>query len=685
MKRFVLTLITFGVLAFLTFFMTTRYGFYLDFDNEESIETPFVSEGKKIYRVSNGQREELLIKGVGMTSSFNIHGRSEYAMNKEDYERWFMMIGEMGANTIKVYDVMDDDFYEALYSYNTSSDQPLYLLQTINVEDMINEGPYSANEDCFKKGLIDNGKKTVDIIHGRRIIDFNEKTAYGNYLYDVSEWTIGYLVGYQFNQDMIVYTDKSEFYDKGYSGKFFYTEGSNFESVIAEIMDEITFYEYDKYNSLRIIGVSNDPSYDMINYEDELVDGNSYRRMLNKYATFDPENIKKTELLSSGYFVSYNLYDFVEDFYLYMDSNDVNRYKSILDEIDSEEIYDGYIDFINRYHTMPLIIGDYGFSDARTYTRDDDVGSVKDQGKLLVNVFETAKKDGLSGAVVSTFNDQWDNRTWNVSYRYDNNNLKWFNDVLSENESFGIMKYVSDTVIIDGMKNEWNEKYLVNQDEFGIYTRFDEIGLNLMIDGYQGGDTLYIPIDITDKSGSSYCRELDLRFKNDADFVIVISDDEAYLLVQEYYDANRVNYLKEINGEDPFIDKPLKDSSSFKRSLMVARNDDMDIYKKDNYLRTYDVGIFKKGTDFVIDEVLEIRIPYGLLNFYDPSKGLIHDDYYENYGVKPLKINDIYIGASVIKNDIEMYGFEYDFDLDSREYHESLKDAYYQLKDCWKE
>ena len=167
--------------------------------------------------------------------------------------------------------------------------------------------------------------------------------------------------------------------------------------------------------------------------------------------------------------------------------------------------------------------------------------------------------------------------------------------------------------------------------------------------------------------------------------MIVISDDEAYLLVQEYYDANRVNYLKEINGEDPFIDKPLKDSSSFKRSLMVARNDDMDIYKKDNYLRTYDVGIFKKGTDFVINEVLEIRIPYGLLNFYDPSKGLIHDDYYENYGVKPLKINDIYIGASVIKNDIEMYGFEYDFDLDSREYHESLKDAYYQLKDCWKE
>ena len=47
MKRFVLTLITFGVLAFLTFFMTTRYGFYLDFDNEESIETPFVSEGKR--------------------------------------------------------------------------------------------------------------------------------------------------------------------------------------------------------------------------------------------------------------------------------------------------------------------------------------------------------------------------------------------------------------------------------------------------------------------------------------------------------------------------------------------------------------------------------------------------------------------------------------------------------------
>ena len=74
------------------------------------------------------------------------------------------------------------------------------------------------------------------------------------------------------------------------------------------------------------------------------------------------------------------------------------------------------------------------------------------------------------------------------------------------------------------------------------------------------------------------------------------------------------------------------------------------------------------------------------MNFADPSKMLIHDDYYtENYGVKFIPINKIYAGAGqederIPLNEIKLKGWG-----NSVTYHERLKSSYYIMQNFWKE
>ena len=89
--------------------------------------------------------------------------------------------------------------------------------------------------------------------------------------------------------------------------------------------------------------------------------------------------------------------------------------------------------------------------------------------------------------------------------------------------------------------------------------------------------------------------------------------------------------------------------------------------------------------DYIINgDDIEIRIPWGLLNFSDPSNMIIHDDYYENYGVEDLKINKMYMGVGngnekITMKDMKLKGWKTDVT-----YHERLKKSYYLVKEMWK-
>lgn len=77
-------------------------------------------------------------------------------------------------------------------------------------------------------------------------------------------------------------------------------------------------------------------------------------------------------------------------------------------------------------------------------------------------------------------------------------------------------------------------------------------------------------------------------------------------------------------------------------------------------LPVYETGRLRQGTldpadaaydslaDFCYgDGLVEVRLPWQLLNFYSPAGAQVHADYYQHYGVEPLRIESIYLGVGL--------------------------------------
>lgn len=82
---------------------------------------------------------------------------------------------------------------------------------------------------------------------------------------------------------------------------------------------------------------------------------------------------------------------------------------------------------------------------------------------------------------------------------------------------------------------------------------------------------------------------------------------------------------------------------------------------------------------------MELRVPWALLNFSNPAKGMVHDDYYEKYGVENLKIKEIYIGVGVQGQDTRIFMESVTLrPWEARTtYHQRLKPAYDVLRELW--
>ena len=84
------------------------------------------------------------------------------------------------------------------------------------------------------------------------------------------------------------------------------------------------------------------------------------------------------------------------------------------------------------------------------------------------------------------------------------------------------------------------------------------------------------------------------------------------------------------------------------------------------------------------EENIEIRIPWALLNFSDPSRMQIHDDYYDgNYGVRFISLRHISIGIGTKDQLIEMGTVSLKGWRNRPTYHERLKPVYYALQSIW--
>ena len=263
-----------------------------------------------------------------------------------------------------------------------------------------------------------------------------------------------------------------------------------------------------------------------------------------------------------------------------------------------------------------------------------------------------------------------------------------------------VSKYAAE--YIDGNISEWNADEVVAQNEDGstVSMKYDERFVYLLVqkNGFSiDTEKLYIPIDTTQKSGSNYVIGENVKFNRAADFLLILDGREnSRLLVQERYEALRSNYSGDVYGFNTYYKEniPEKDSPVFREIYLALQL--TSIGKTESTL--FHTGLLTYGNanpasedfnslaDFMAgDGFVEIKLPWQLLNFMDPSRMMIHDDYYEHYGVEKLEIDRIYIGlGNGSESRIEMHPKKMKGWDNKVSYHERLKESYYILQSFWK-
>lgn len=738
MKKFIIIVVSAVLLFAIWSYAYYEMGFYINLGGEQETESFMSVSGDVIYMTDKetGEKTPFEIRGVDMGSGEPGEWSTDFAVDQKTYRRWFKQIQEMGANTLRIYTIQADDFYEAYYDYNMereeAGEEPLWLIQGVWVNDYIQNSHRDAYDEDFLGTFLEDCRTMVNVIHGKQRIALGRVASAGSGTYrkDVSSWVIGYILGVEWEDVTVAYTDHTYAGKEGYtnySGKYMYTteEATPFECMLAQVGDRVIEYETERFHTQRLVAFSNWPTTDPFVYDTHI------ERTFEKCAQVDTEHIKTTDEVISGQFASYHVYPYYPDYLQYQQDWSVFGIGSKSDYYTEEgelNTYRAYLEMLTTHHTMPVVISEFGVStgrgmaqlDANT-NRNQGHMSEKDQGRAIQECYEDIKEAGCAGSCIFTWQDEWFKRTWNTMYAVDLKRTPYWSDYQTNEQYFGLLSFdpgkEQSVCYVDGDVSEWTKEDVVSENQdMTLSMKYDEKFIYFLTEkkGYSfGKESIHIPIDITPKSGTTYSAEHKIGFERPVDFLITISGTEdSRIQVQERYEALRANYAESVYGFDTYTNgnQPDVDSPSFVNIDMILKldTDSQNDIQKGGRAQVFETGILRYGNanpsskdfdslaDFICsEEFVEIKIPWQLLNFSDPSKMEIHDDYYDdNYGVAYINIDEMYVGITgeETASEQQITVDRVPMDCVALEgwgnrvtYHERLKSSYYIVQEMWAE
>lgn len=660
-------------------------------------------------RINNQQYEvyqndawkTLTVKGINMGMGKPGTFPGEAAISREEYQRWFTLIGEMNANTIRVYTLHPPEFYEALHDYNQAADEPIYLLHGVWIEEKPLEDTLDAFTPEITEDFQDEMEKIVNVIHGKAEISPERGHASGTYQTDISPYVIGWVLGIEWYPVMVDQMDK-DYPDLGdYDGDYVYTENADpMEYWVAEQFDYLMNYEISEYNSMRPLSVTNWVTTDNL---DQPAEPNEEEDM----ATVDPNHIKtKQDADTVGMFASYHVYPYYPDFL-----NLAEKYTEFIDHRGEPNNYAGYLKDLNNSHDMPILIAEFGIPASRGQTHRNPFGwnqgfiSESEQGDILTHLFEDIIHEGMLGGLVFTWQDEWFKRTWNTM-DYDNPDRRpyWSNAQTNE-QHFGLLSFDRLKVTLNG-EDDWTDGQIlfekddgplktlsVDHDERYVYvkTMFEDLSDSFWTDNH-----FQLHFSVREQKGIKIESSAIL-----ADFRLTIEDDQsAKIEVAGDYDpfVFDYNYVEEL-GMVSAVDKDFWDKDMTFHPIRLALNQELKRPDTGEMLpfEYYETGELRFGigdpehpdydslADYYFSEetgVLEIRIPWMLLNARDPSQKEFIGDLWGKDGVEAsITIDGVDVAASLITDGDDGDSFQgverYEWDVwDLPEYEERLKQSY---------
>lgn len=630
--------------------------------------------GKRIFEIpdASGRWFPMWIKAVNLGAALPGKHPSEFPPNDSTYEKWIALLADMGANAVRVYTIHPPHFYSALRSWNLEHpSRPIWLIHGVWTELPPGKKQEKYEDPRWLGQFRGEMQHVVSLIHGNASIAPMPGHASGAYRADVSRWTLGYIIGREWEPYSVVAYNASRPTRTSFTGKYLTLAGGNaVEAWLAEQCEYLVAFEMTQYNAQRPVAYTNWPTLDPLSHRTETTKaqeiallrarGERIVEMPKEYDNdavgLDAVKMRATAAYPAGVFASYHAYPYYPDFLR------VDPGYSTARSPEGPSNYFGYVSELVMHHgDMPVVISEYGVPSSRGIGHFQPQGwthgglTEEQQAAADARLTRDIYASGAAGAGLFSLIDEWFKKNWIVvDFEVPAERKRLWLNPLDAEENYGVVAMRAGRkgagIVIDGDPSDWRGRPVlyvsqatsvpaqlqlkslrVAQDEAYVYLRLDVGSIDWARAHYQIG------IDTYQRNlGDSRLPKTGSRAPVGLEFVLDIGGPGAtQLLVDHPYNPYRPVLIP--GSKPPAIQyvyaHPLRTVANEIAqwdSLVVVPNRrrigrNGQIYPAISYNRNrllYAPQSRSSLTDWFADPasgVIEVRLPWGMLQVVDPS------------------------------------------------------------------
>jgi hypothetical protein len=279
--------------------------------------------------------------------------------------------------------------------------------------------------------------------------------AGGVYDADVSPWVLSYVIGREW-EPFAVRAFDAQHPAGSYSGRYLQVQqGPAMDLWLARQCDAMLAYEVEKYNALRPIAYTNWPTLDPLGHPTEPTTAEeahwrtrSGRKSESKKLEYendaiglDANLVEPTSANPAGWFASYHAYPYYPDFILL----DPGYQQARTPEGPSS--YFGYLRALIAHHAkIPTLIAEYGVPSSRGVAHlhpqgwghggHDELSMAAIDARLTREI----RQSGAAGSIVFAWLDEWFKKNWVViDYEIPLDNTRLWHNVMDAEQNYGIL------------------------------------------------------------------------------------------------------------------------------------------------------------------------------------------------------------------------------------------------------
>ncbi len=621
------------------------------------------------------------INGVNLGAALPGRHPSEFP-DSTVYAGWIAAIAEMGANAIRIYTIHPPAFYQALLDHNSNHPgSALWLIHGVWTELPPN---HQYDDAEWESEFFAEMHRVVDLLHGRADIEHRAGHAFGHYGADVSSWVLAYIIGREWEPFSVASYNEQRPGTSGWPGEYVtVADGSAMEVWLGRACDEIIAYETDRYRTQRPVAYTNWPTLDPLVHPTETTVsaelehrkalGEVVKRIPREYDNdslgLDATRMSPTSKFPPGVFAAFHAYPYYPDFMI-LDPEYSTAQSSL-----GRSNYFGYLKALKAHHQdMAVVIAEYGvpasIGIAHLQPQGWHHGGHSEQRMAEIDARLTSEiaEAGMAGGIIFAWIDEWFKKNW-IVIEYElppDRNRLWLNRLDAEQHYGMIAMEPGETIpgaTLSQRMSGWRDvQPLYSQPNDGrLRAVVDEAYLWILFEaGERRFDDVLIGFDILDPTSGDFRwpNRTGAQLPRGIEFALRIGENEVRLLADRQSNPVLIDTVRaELPGER-ILARPIASDIPpgmfngrfeqwFQQRYVTRANNDgrydslrvvtnrprFTVEGLEYAALGYDRGVLKEGPPpdgswerLESQGVVEIRIPWMLLNFTDPSSRRVLQD-----------------------------------------------------------